>query len=63
MTMVANNYLNESYPHIKVIKLITLGFTGKLLQWWNNYLTKESKEVIKNAIQRDEKEPPSLTNA
>ena len=31
MTMVANNYLNESHPHMEVIELITLGFIGKLL--------------------------------
>ena len=30
MTMVANNYLNESCPHTEVIVLITLGFIGKL---------------------------------
>ena len=54
MTMVANNYLNESHPHMEVIELITLGFTGKLLQWWNNCLTKVSKEDIKHAIQKDE---------
>ena len=39
MTIVANNYLNESRPHLEVIELITLGFKGKLLQWWNNCLT------------------------
>ena len=30
MTMVANNYLNESRPHTEVIELISLGFIGKL---------------------------------
>ena len=54
MTMVANNYLNEGRPYTEVIELIALGFTRKLLQWWSNYLTKESKEDIKNAIQKDE---------
>ena len=42
--MVANNYLNESRPHTVIIELITLGFTGKLLQLWNNCLTEESGE-------------------
>ena len=56
--MVANNYLNESCPHTEVIELITLGFTGKLLQWWNNCLTKEAEEDIKNAIQKDEEGTP-----
>ena len=54
MTMVANSYLNESRPHPEVIELITLGFIGKLLQWWNNCLTKGPREDIKNAIQKDE---------
>ena len=54
MTMVGNNYLNEGCLHTEVIELITLGFTGKLLQWWNNCLTKVSKEDIKHAIQKDE---------
>ena len=34
MTMVANNYLNEN-----IKELMSLGLTGKLLQWWNNCLT------------------------
>ena len=58
MTIVANNYLNESLPHTEVIELITLGFTGKLLQWWNNCLTKGPRKDIKNAIQKDEERTP-----
>ena len=56
--MVANNYLNEGRLHTEVIELIILGFTGKLLQWWNNYLTEASKEDIKHAIQKDEEGTP-----
>ena len=56
MTMVANNYLNDGMQNIEVIELMTLGFTGKLLAWWNNCLTEESKEDIKHAIQKDENE-------
>ena len=37
MVMVANNYLNEGRPHTKVVELMVLGFTGKLLSWWNHY--------------------------
>ena len=58
MTMVGNNYLNEGRLHTEVIELITLGFTGKLLQWWNNCLTEVSKEDIKHAIQKDEEGTP-----
>ena len=56
--MVANNYLNENISHLEVIELIVLGFTRKLLQWWNNCLTEESKEDIKHAIQKDEEGTP-----
>ena len=63
MAMVANNYLNESRPHTEVIELNTLGFTGKLLQWWNNCLTKKVKEDIKNAIQKNEEGTPILMSA
>ena len=54
MTMVANNYLNENHPQTKVVELLVLGFTGKLLSWWNHYLTEESKEEIKSVVQKDE---------
>ncbi|KAK9988027.1 hypothetical protein SO802_028266 [Lithocarpus litseifolius] len=56
--MVANNYLDEGRPHKVVIELIALGFTGKLLKWWNNCLTEESKEEIKQAVQKDEEGLP-----
>ena len=58
MTMVANNYLNEHRPHTEVIDFMVLGFTGKLLQWWNHYLTEESKDEIKNAVQKNEEGQP-----
>ena len=58
MTMVANNYLNEGRSHTEVIELMSLGFTGKLLQLWNNCLTEESKEDIKHAVQKDEEGTP-----
>ena len=44
--------------HLEVIELMVLGFIGKLLQWCNNCLTEESKEDIKNAIQKDEEGTP-----
>ena len=56
--MVANNYVNEGRSHTEVIELLALGFTGKLLQWWNNCLIEESKEDIKHAIQKDEEGLP-----
>ena len=37
---------------------MVLGFTRKLLSWWNHYLTEESKEEIKSAVQKDEEGCP-----
>ncbi|KAL0008661.1 hypothetical protein SO802_010163 [Lithocarpus litseifolius] len=53
LTMVANNYLDEGRPHTEAIELIVLGFTGKLLQWWNNFLTEAAKYCIKSAVQKN----------
>ena len=58
ITMVANNYLNDGITNTEVVELIVLGFTGKLLDWWNNCMTAASKDDIKHAIQKDEDENP-----
>ena len=58
MTMVASNYLNEGHSHTEVKELMSLRFTGKVLQWWDNCLTEESKEDIKHAVQKDEERTP-----
>ena len=50
MTMVANNYLNDGHTHTEVIELMSQGFIGKLLQWWNNCLIEESREDIRNDV-------------
>ncbi|XP_059650405.1 uncharacterized protein LOC132296207 [Cornus florida] len=52
--MVANNYVTThdlSQPDI--VDLLTSGFTGMLKSWWENHLTGNSREKIKNAIQKD----------
>ena len=58
MTMVANNYLNDGHQHTEAIELMILGFTGKLLDWWNNCITREFKEDIKHVVQKNENENP-----
>ena len=35
---------------IYIYELLILSFIGKLLSWWNHYLTEESKEEIKSAV-------------
>ena len=61
--MVANNYLNENRPHIEVVELLALSFTGKLLSWWNHYLIEESKKEVKNAVQKDQDKCPIFDEA
>jgi len=63
MTIVANNYLNENRPYTKVVELLVLGFTGKLLSWWNHYLTEKSKEEIKSVVQKEEDGRPIYDEA
>ena len=53
--MVANNYLNDGITNAEVVELIVLGYTGKLLDWWNNCMTAASKDDIKHAIQKKKK--------
>ena len=55
ITMVANNYLNDGITNAEVVELIVLGYTGKLLDWWNNCMTAASKDDIKHAIQKKKK--------
>ena len=55
---IANNYLNDGLQNTEVIELMILGFIRKLLDWWNNCLTEESKEDIKHVVQKDENENP-----
>ena len=52
--MVANNYLNDGHSHTEVIDLLALGFIGKLLSWWDNYLIEVSRDQIRSAVKKDE---------
>ena len=52
--MVANNYQNNGHTHNEVVELLVLGFLGKLLSWWDKYLTKDSRELIKHEVKQDD---------
>lgn len=54
ISMVANNYLNNGHTHTEVVELLVLGFTGKLLSWWDKYLTEDSRELVKHAVKQDD---------
>ena len=45
---------------IYIYELLILSFTGKFLSWWNHYLTEESKEEIKSAVQKDKDGHPTF---
>lgn len=52
ITMVANNNLNNGLTHAEVIDLLVIGFKGKLLSWWDKYLTGVSREQIRSVIKK-----------
>lgn len=59
ISVVANNYLaSQEIKQSKVIDLLVSGFMGMLKSWWENYLTGESRNQIKYAIQQDDEGNP-----
>ena len=57
--MVANSYMtNQQLTHLEIIELLVMGFSCKLKSWWDKHLTDESKELIMNAVKKDEEGNP-----
>ena len=55
LSMVINIYLtNHQLTHVEIINLLVTGFSGKLKSWWKKHLTKESRDLIKHSIKKDE---------
>ena len=53
--MVANAYItNHNLDYAKIVDLLTTGFSGTFHDWWEKYLTKESRESIKKAVKKDD---------
>ena len=53
--MVANSYMtNQQLTHLEIIELLVTGFSCKLKSWWDKHLTDEYKELIMNAVKKDE---------
>ena len=47
MSMVANAYIsNHNLYHAEIVDLLTTGFSGTLRNWWEKYLTEESRDSI-----------------
>jgi hypothetical protein len=64
MSMVANSYYtNHTLSQIEVLELLTTGFTGTLLSWWDKHLTEESKNEIKYAVKTDPEGNPLFNEA
>ena len=58
--MVANSYLTNytDYTQSDVVELLASSVTGMLKSWWDKYLTEESRENIKNAVQLNKNNLP-----
>ena len=53
MSMVANAYIsNHNLYHAEIVDLLTTGFSGTLRNWWEKYLTEESRDSIKKAVKK-----------
>ena len=59
MSMVGIAYQNNhDLDQPEIVNLLVTGFSGTLLGWWDSYLTKDSKESIKNAVKKNDEGLP-----
>ena len=59
MSMVGIAYQNNhDLDQPEIVNLLVIGFSGTLLGWWDSYLTKDSKESIKNAVKKNDEGLP-----
>ena len=59
MSMVGIAYINNhNLDHPEIVDLLATGFFGTLRGWWESYLTEDSKESIKHAIQKNDEGLP-----
>ena len=45
---------NHDLDQPEIVNLLVTGFFGTLRGWWDSYLTKESKDSIKNAVKKND---------
>ncbi|MBT1595296.1 hypothetical protein, partial [Klebsiella pneumoniae] len=51
MIMVSTAYIKQNkVSQQATLNMITLGFTGQLKGWWDNYLSELDKELIRCSI-------------
>ena len=59
MSMVGISYQNNhDLDQPKMVNLLVTGFSGTLRGWWDSYLTEDSKDLIRNAIKKNDGDFP-----
>ena len=59
MSMVGISYQNNhDLDQPKIVNLLVTGFSGTLRGWWDSYLTEDSKDLIRNAIKKNDGDFP-----
>ena len=57
--MVGISYQNNhDLGQPKIVNLLVTGFSGTLRGWWDSYLTEDSKDLIRNAIKKNDGDFP-----
>ena len=55
MSMVGIAYQkNHDLDQLEIVDLLVTGFSGTLREWWDSYLTEESKDSVKHAIKKND---------
>ena len=55
MSMVGIAYINNhGLDHPEIVDLLATGFSGTLREWWDSYLTEDSRESIKHAVKEND---------
>ena len=53
--MNANAYITiHNLDHAEIVDLLTTGVSGTLREWWEKYLTENSRESIKKAVKKND---------
>ena len=59
MSMVGIAYQNNhDLDQPDIVNLLVIGFSGTLHEWWDTYLTDESKDSIKHAVKKNDEGLP-----
>ena len=45
---------NHDLNQPEIVNLLVIGFSGTLRGWWESYLTKDSKDLIRNDVKKND---------